>query len=148
MSEARPFRLSGSGRSSVVVLSLALAWVAVNHARTFERVRSQQTLDPDAVATGTWLREALGQPDAEGRFPPEDAVHVWVASSVAYPDYSILYLFGSPARTRNHEAGETEEEVLSSVAPGEWLVTDRPLTPSDLETVRRIGKYQLFRKPR
>jgi hypothetical protein len=146
MSEARPFRPSGSGRSSVVVLSLALAWVAVNHARTFERVRSQQTLDPDAVATGTWLREALGQPDADGRFPPEDVVHVWVAPSTAYPDYSILYLFGSPARTRHHQAAETEEEVLSSVAPGEWLVTDRPLTPSDLETVRRIGKYQLFRR--
>jgi hypothetical protein len=65
------------------VLSLALAWVAVHHARTVERVRSQQTLDPDAVATGTWLREALGQPDAEGRFPPESGVHVWVGSSAA-----------------------------------------------------------------
>jgi hypothetical protein len=143
---ATPFRLSGSGRSSVVVLSLALAWVAVNHARTFERVRSQQTLDPDAVATGTWLREALGQPDTDDRFPPEDAVHIWVTPSSAYPDYSILYLFGNPARTRHHEAAETEEGVLSSVGPGEWLVTDRSVRAAGLERVVMVGKYQCLRR--
>jgi hypothetical protein len=132
----------------VAVLVLAVAWLAVNHARTFQRVRSQQTLEPDAVAMGAWLREALGQPDGDGRFPRGDAVHVWVAPSAAYPDYSIVYLFGSPARTRNHMAAETEEGVLSSVGPGEWLVTDQPVTPSALQMVGTIGKYQLYRKPR
>ena len=145
-SEATPFRSSGSGRVSVVLLSLALAWVAVNHARTFERVRSQQTLDPDAVATGTWLREALTQPDGDGRFPPEDAVHVWVATSAAYPDYSIVYLFGNPARTRIHGAAETEEGVLSSVGPGEWLVTDRSVRAAGLERVATVGKFQCLRR--
>jgi hypothetical protein len=141
-------RPSAMSRSSLLVLLLALAWVAVNHARTFQRVRFHQTLDPDAVATGTWLREAFAQPDGSSRFRPGTIVHVWVTTSPAYPDYSIAYLFGSPRKIRSHPSTETAAQVLSSVAPGEWLVTDRSAPPARFENVVTIGRYHLWQAVR
>jgi hypothetical protein len=132
----------------VAVLVLAVAWLAVNHARTFQRVRSQQTLEPDAVAMGAWLRETLAQPDSLSRMPPKTVVHVWVATSSAYPDLSIAYLFGSPGEAAMHGSAETGPQVMSQVRRGEFLLTDQSLTPPGFMPVVTIGKYRLFRKPR
>lgn len=141
-----PWRPSRAGRLSVVaVLVLGVAWVAVNHERTFQRVRSQQTLDPDAVAMGAWLREAAAQPDSSSRITEGRIVHVWVATNSSFPDYSIFYLFGSPARMRIHTPTEPMDQVLALVARGEMLVTDRPLPEPRFEKIRTIGKYQVFR---
>jgi hypothetical protein len=139
-----PWRPSRTGRLAVVVvLVLAVAWVAVNHERIFERARSQQTLDSDAVAMGVWLREAAARPDPSGRL--EGIVHVWVATSSAFPDYSIAYLFGRPEKTRLHPPSEAIAQVLSTVVGGDLLVTDQPLTSAGFEKVVTIGKYQAFR---
>ncbi len=128
----------------VAVLVLAVAWVAVNHSRVFQRVRSQGSLDPDAIAMGAWLREACAQPDGTGRVPNERIVHVWVETSSTYPDFSIQYLFGSPSRVRQHRSDEEVEKVLSAVGRDEWLVTDRPITQPGYEKIVTIGKYQVF----
>jgi hypothetical protein len=116
--------------------------VAVNHERTFQRTRVQQTLDPDAIAMGAWLREASGS----GTISDRALVHAWVATSPAFPDYSIAYLFGSPARTRMHAPTEPADRVLSSVGRGELLVTDRPLTQPGFAKIVTIGKYEVLRR--
>jgi hypothetical protein len=135
-----------AGRLSVVaVLALGVAWVAVNHERTFQRTGAQQTLDSDAVAMGAWLRESYGQPDGTGRVGYPPIVHVWVATSPAFPDYSIVYLFGSPARTRIHPPDEPANTVLSSVGIGELLLTDRSGVKPGFEKIVTIGKYELSR---
>lgn len=141
-----PLRPSRAGRLPLVaVLVLGVAWVVVNHERTFQWVRSQQTLDPDAVAMGAWLREACAQPDEKGRIPNQRIIHLWVATSSAYPDYSIPYLFGSPGRIRRHPPAEAIGQVLATVGRDEWLVTDKPVTQAGLEKIVTIGKYQVFR---
>lgn len=142
----RPLRPSRGGRLPLVaVLVLGVAWVVVNHERTFQWVRSQQTLDPDAVAMGAWLREASAQPDGSGRVSNPRIVHVWVATSSAYPDYAIPYIFGFPGRVRSHPPAEGIGQVLSTVGRDEWLVTDRPVTQAGFEKIVTIGKYQVFR---
>ena len=142
----RPWRPSTTARLSVVaVLVLAVAWVVVNHERTFQRTRSQQTLDPDAIAMGAWLREAVAQPDGSGPVGNARIVHIWVGTSSAYPDYSIAYLFGRPEKTRFHPPSETIAQVLSAVRGGELLVTDQPVLQPGLKKIATIGRYQVFR---
>lgn len=143
----RPWRPSTTARLSVVaVLVLAVAWVVVNHERTFQRARSQQTLDPDAIAMGAWLREAVAQSDGSGRVGNERVVHIWVETSSAYPDLTIAYLFGSPGRTRFHALSERRDTVLLSVRRGDLLVTDRFLDQMGFARVVTIGKYSVFRE--
>ncbi len=141
-----PLRTRAGRLSVVAVLALGVAWVAVNHERTFQRTRVQQTLDPDAVAMGVWLREASGEPGGSDRIGNREVVHVWVSTSSAFPDYSIAYLFGSPRRTRLHAPAEAADAVVASVRGGDLLLTDRPMTHADFGRVVTIGKYQVFRR--
>jgi hypothetical protein len=134
--------------SVLAILALAVAWVTLNHARTFQRVRSQGTLDPDAVATGAWLREAMAQPNAAGHIEDRGIVHVWVPENSLYPSFSIEYLFGLPGRIRPHSSTEPMAAVLSSVRAGELLVTDRPLPSTRFERVVTIGRYGVYRAGR
>lgn len=140
-----PLRPSRAGRLPLAaVIVLAVAWIVANHERTFQRVRSQETMDPDAVAMGAWLREACAEPDASGRIRNGRIVHIWVATSSAYPDYSVPYLFGSLEKILLHSPAEGIGQVLSTVGRDDWLVTDRPVSEGRFENVVTIGKYRVF----
>lgn len=138
-----PLQPSRAGRLVAVIL-LAVAWLVTNHERTFQRVRSQESMDPDAVAMGAWLREACAEPDASGRIGNGRIVHIWVATSSAYPDYSISYVFGSLERIQLHSPAEGIGQVLTAVGRDDWLVTDRPVDEGRFENVVTIGKYRVF----
>jgi hypothetical protein len=140
-----PLQTRAARLSVVAVLALGVGWVAVNHERTFQRTRVQQTLDPDAIAMGVWLREALRPPDGPATSGNRAIVHVWVATSRSFPDYSVVYLFGSPGRTRLHAGAEPMTTVLWSIARGDLLVTDRSETLPGFEPVVTVGKYRLLR---
>jgi len=129
----------------IAVTVLAVAWVVVNHERIFQRVRSQQSLDPDAVAMGMWLHETFAQPDVTGHIRNDAVIHVWLATSPLYPDFSIQYLFGDPRRVVSHRSNDDAGQVLPSVGRDQWLVTDRPVMRDRFEKIATIGKYQIFR---
>ena len=141
----KPARVRGAKRLSLVAVTvLGIAWVVVNHERTFQRVRSHHSLEPDAIAMGAWLREAGAQPDGTGRIRNDRIVHIWVETSPTYADYSIQYLFGSLRRVVRHGSEEEAGQVLATLGRNDWLVTDRPVAQAGYEKVVEIGRYQVF----
>jgi hypothetical protein len=132
----------------VATLTLVAVWCVGNHRQVFLETRSQGSMDPDALALGTWLRETLVQPGADGKSKGGRTIHLWLDGSALYPDYSIQYGLGAPRWVIRHDGRESQEAVVGGAGGGEWIVTDKSVAEQQVQRVVQIGRYSVWERRR
>lgn len=126
--------------STAAVALIAICWTWYNHDRVLNFPRQVQDVDPDAAATGTWLRSEIEFPGLLHLGPGSPPIRLWPSDYMKA--LTILYTCGLMNQMQWRQ--DATSPGIESMRDGQYLLTDRNVDDPRLKLRTQIAKFSLY----